>query len=57
MASPVFAPPSPPTQLSNVEVITAYLFGSKGDGKALPVARQFDEDMAGGWPGRAAGLG
>ena len=38
-------------QLSNVEVITAYLFGKQDSGKLLPVAKQFEEEMAGGWVG------
>lgn len=38
-------------QLSNVEVITSYLFGSKDGAKALPVAKALEEDLAGGQAG------
>ncbi|PRW59965.1 putative transmembrane GTPase FZO- chloroplastic isoform A [Chlorella sorokiniana] len=34
-------------QLSNVEVITAYLLGKQDSGKLLPVAKQFEEELAG----------
>lgn len=50
---------SAPLQLSNVEVITSYLFGSKDGAKALPVAKALEEDLAGGWgwqqPGQGSG--
>ncbi|KAI3436182.1 hypothetical protein D9Q98_002237 [Chlorella vulgaris] len=32
-------------QLSNVDVITSYLFGRSSDKKALPVAAKFDEEL------------
>jgi hypothetical protein len=34
-------------QLSNVEVITSYLFGGSDSKKALPVAAKFDEGFGG----------
>jgi len=40
--------PCPALQLSNVDVITSYLFGSK-DAKAMPVAKRLEEEIAGGW--------
>lgn len=43
----LFLPSAP--QLSNVEVITAYLFGKQDSGKLLPVAKQLDEELSGGW--------
>ena len=49
MRATCISPQPPAPQLSNVEVITAYLFGKPGSGQVLPVQRQFDEDMAGGW--------
>jgi hypothetical protein len=36
-----------PPQLSNVEVITSYLFGGSDSKKALPVAAKFDEGFGG----------
>lgn len=44
----MFVPTPTPLQLSNVEVITAYLFGKQDSGKLLPVAKKFEEEMAGG---------
>ena len=42
-------------QLSNVDVITGYLFGSKDPSRALPVAKALEEELAGGWVGGVGG--